>query len=339
VLGQLSVLHFVQTEYQQARELAEEALSLAQQIDDPLHVMLGHWYLGIILFNLGKYTTTRAHLKHVFDFYNPEQHHRSLVFLRGSDSGTSALAYDACCLWCLGYPDQALIKSQETIDLARELDHPFSLADALCYAGCLFNVMRRDAPALKIYAEQLLQLSNEIGLAGWIGTATCFHGEAIAMLGQVSEGIAQIHAGMAANEPIFVRLNLVEALRAMAEAQVKAGRPQEGLTILVEALDLAEQTGESHWEAELHRLRADLLLMLNDEEGAEANFKKAIEVARQQKARSWELRAATNLARLWQKQGKKDGARQLLGEIYSWFTEGFDTPDLIEARTLLDKLS
>jgi adenylate cyclase len=339
VLGVLSVVHFLQAEYQRARELAEEALSLAQQINDPLLVALSHWNQGFIWFHLGDYTTSRAHLKHVIDFYRPEQHHHSFVFLRGTDAGTGALAYDACCLWCLGYPDQALIKSQEALALAREHDHPFSQADALSYAGCLFNVMRRDAPALRIYAEQLLRLSNEIELAGWIGLATCFHGEASAMLGQVSDGIAQIYAGMAAQEQICIRLNQVETLRALAEAQVLAGHPEEGLTTLAEALTLVEKMGERHWEAELNRLRAELLLTQGVEDEAEASFEKAIEVARRKSARSWELRASTGLARLRQKQGKTDEARELLGEIYSWFTEGFDTPDLREAKALLEELS
>ena len=338
VLGVLSVVHFLQAEYQRARELAEEALSLAQQINDPLHVALSHWNQGFIWFHLGDYTTSRAHLKYVIDFYNPEQHHHSFVFLRGTDAGTGSLAYDACCLWCLGYPDQALKRSQEALALAREHDHPFSQADALSYAGCMFNVMRRDAPALRIYAEQLLRLSNEIELAGWIGLATCFHGEASAMLGQVSQGIAQIYAGMAAQEPFFIRLNQVETLRALAEAQVLAGHPEEGLTTLAEALTLVEKMGERHWEAELNRLRAELLLTQGVEDEAEASFEKAIEVARRKSARSWELRASIGLARLWQKQGKTDEARHLLGEIYSWFTEGFDTPDLREAKALLEAM-
>jgi predicted ATPase len=339
VLGQLAVLHFVQAEYQRARELAEEVLSLAQQTEDPLLVALGHWYLGFIWFSLGDYTTSRAHMKHVIDFYSPEQHHRPFVLLRGSDAGISALSYDACCLWCLGFPDQALIKSQETLALARELDHPFSLADALCYAGCFINAMRRDAQALRDYATELVRLSNEIGFAGWIESGACFHGEAAAMLGQVSEGIMQIRQGMAASESISIRLNLVEALRALAEAQAKTDHPEGGLTTLAEALTLVEKTGERLWEAELYRLRAELLLMQGDDHEAEASFEKAIEVARWQSARSWELRASIGLARLWQKHGKTDEARELLGEIYSWFTEGFDTPDLIEARTLLEELS
>ena len=168
---------------------------------------------------------------------------------------------------------------------------------------------------------------------------TCFHGEAVAMLGQVSEGIAQMRGGMAVNKSLSVRCNILETVRALAEAQAKAGQPERGLTTLVEALTMVAETGERHWEAEVYRLRGELLLTQGDEAKAEASYHKAIEVARRQSAKSWELRVSIGLARLWHKQGKTNEAQQLLGEIYSWFTEGFDTPDLKEAAALLEELS
>jgi predicted ATPase len=339
VLGGLSILHYVRAEHQRARELGEEALSLAQRAKDPLHVTLGHWYLGFILFCLGEYTTARAHLEQMISFYEPQQHHRSLVLLRGSDVGVGALAYDACCLWCLGYPKQALRRSQEALALARELGHPFSLADVLCFAGCMFNSIRRDAQALRDDAEELMRLANEKGFPGWLGWATCFRGEALAMLGQVQEGMAQVREGMAALQSVDVRCYLPGTLHFLAEAQAKAGHPEEGLATLAEAFALVEETDERHWEAELYRLRAELLLMQGDEAEAEASFHKAIEVARRQQAKSWELRATVSLCRLWRQQGRMDEARQMLAEIYGWFTEGFDTPDLQEAKALLEGLS
>jgi predicted ATPase len=338
-MGELSIFYYVRAEHQRAREFAEKALSLAQQAEDPLLVALGHWHLAVVLFGLGEYTTALGHLERVIAFYNPERHHRSLVVLSVSDPGLSALAYAACCLWCLGYPEQALRRSQQALALARELDHPFSLADVLCYSGCLFNAMRRDAQALKDHAEELIRLANEKSFAGWLGQGTCFRGEALAMLGQVQEGMAQMREGMAAMQSMGVRLNLSGKLGSLAEAQAKAGQPEEGLTTLAEALALVEQTNERHWEAELYRLRAELLLKQGDDAGAEASLQKAVEVARRQSAKSWELRATTSLARLWQEQGRMDEARQMLAEIYGWFTEGFDTPDLQEAKALLEELS
>jgi predicted ATPase len=338
VLGKLSVFHYVRAEHQQARELAEEALSLAQRIQDPLHIALGHRYLGCILLCLGEYTTARAHLKRMISFYEPQQHHRLLVSLRGSDAGLGALAYDACCLWCLGYPEQALKQGQEALALARELGHPSSLADVLCYAGCELSEMHRDAEALKDHAEELIQLADE-KVPAWSAAAPCFRGEALIMLGQVQEGMAQLREGIAAHQGISVGYYLPRRLGFLAEGQAQAGQPEEGLGTLAEALALVEQTGERYWEAELHRLKGELLLMQGDEAEAEASFQKAIDVARRQQAKSWELRATTSLCRLWQEQGRIDEARHMLAEIYGWFTEGFDTLDLREAKALLEELS
>jgi DNA-binding SARP family transcriptional activator/predicted ATPase len=338
VVGELSILHYVQAEYQKARELAEEALSLAQQTEDPLLVAVDHSYLGFILFCLGDYAAGQAHLERVIAFYNPEQHHRTLVSLRGSDIGLSALAYDACCLWCLGYPDQAAERSQEALALARELGHPFSLADVLAFAGCLFNEMRREADPFNAYAKELKQLASE-KVPGWLGSATWYRGEALAMLGLLEDGIAEIREGLTRQRFEAEQCYRSGCLCSLAEAQGKAGHPEDGLITLAEAFSLLEQTGERYTEAELHRMQAELLLMQGDEAQAEASLQRAIEVARRQQARSWELRATTSLARLWQEQGRTEEARHMLAEVYGWFTEGFDTPDLQEAKALLEALA
>jgi DNA-binding SARP family transcriptional activator/predicted ATPase len=339
ILSEMAILHYVRAEYQRALELGEETLNLAQQDDDPLLLASGHWHLGFILFALGQYESARVHLERTITFYEPQTHHHPFVFLRGSDAGVSALAYDACCLWCLGYPDQALRRSQETLTLARELDHPFSLADVLCYAGCMFNKMRRDARALKDNSEELMRLANEKGLQGWLANGIRHRGEAMAMLGQVQEGMAQMGEGMAAAQSKNIKVSLPGTLSSLAEAQAKVGQADEGLATLAQALALVKETDERHWEAELHRLRAELLLMQGDDDEAEASLEKAIEVARRQNAKSWELRATISLARLWRNQGRTADARQVLGRIYGWFKEGFDTPDLKEAKVLLNELS
>jgi adenylate cyclase len=270
-------------------------------------------------------------------FYEPQQHQQPFVFLRGSDAGLSGLAFDVCCLWCLGYPDQAQSRSQEVLALARELDHPYSLANVLAFAGCLFNEMRRDTGMLKDNAEELMRLSNERSFAGWLDAGTRYRGEAVAMLGQFQEGTMQMRQSMADSRSKGLRCYLAGTLDSLAEVQSKAGHPEEGLTTLDEALALVEETDERLWEAELYRLRGELLLMQGDDAEAEVSLKKAIGEAHRQNAKSWELRASTSLARLWQKQGKVDEAGQILGEIYGWFTEGFDTPDLREARALLEE--
>jgi predicted ATPase len=343
VLGQLAIVHYVRAEYQQARELEEEALNLARRARDPLCVAVSHWHLGAILFALGEYTAAHSHLGQTIAFYEPP-HHRALVSLNPANAGLSAVAYDACCLWCLGYPEQALRRSEEALTLARELDHPFTLGDVLSLAGCQLHVMRRDAQALKESAEELLRLPGGTDLIWWIQGAL-HRGEAVAMMGQIQEGIAQMREGIATFQAMGSRTLLPGTLGSLAVAQAKAGQPQEGLATLAEALALVEETGERHGEAELYRVQAELLLMQGDEDEAEASlqaercFQQAIEVARRQRAKSWELRATTSLARLWREQGRADEARQMLAAIYGWFSEGFDSADLQEAKALLEELS
>ena len=191
----------------------------------------------------------------------------------------------------------------------------------------------------KAAAEEMMQLSREKGFEAWYATGACYRGEALVMLGRVSEGIAQMREGMAAHQSLDIRLTLPHILGSLAEAQAKTGHPEEGLTTQGEALALVEETDERHWEAELYRLRGELLLMQGDDAEAEFSLKKAIGVARRQSAKSWELRASTSLTRLWQKQGKVDEAGQMLGEIYGWFSEGFDTPDPRETRALLEEFA
>jgi adenylate cyclase len=338
VLGELSLHHYVRAEHEKAYQLGEESLNLAQQVNDPLLEALGHWYTGIALFCFGEFPEARAHFQQVLYFYKPEKHHRFLVNLRGSDAGLSAFAYDACCLWCLGYPDQAQKRSQEAIALAQEMNHPFSLVDVICYAGCLLSEMRRDVQTLRQSAEQMVQLGSE-KVPGWLGYAISHNGVASSNLGQVAEGIAQIQEGMAANESIDARCYLSVTLGYLAEAQVKAGQLERGLVTLDESLAVAEQSSEHIWEAELYRMRAGMLLMQDRNKKAEASLLKAIEVARRQNAKSWELRAAIDLACLWKSQGKVDEAFALLAPVYEWFTEGFETPDLISARELLESLA
>jgi predicted ATPase len=334
----LSIFPYVRAEYQAARQLAEEALSLAQQTGDALLEALGHWHVGFVLFCLGDYTTASSHLQQVISFYKPKEHHHSFVFLRGVDVGVGSLAYDACCLWCLGYPEQAFRRSREALTLAHELDHAFSLADVLCYAGCLFDELRRNAPAMKDDGEALIRLTEKMDVLSFRANGICYLGEALSKLGKVKEGLEQMSRGLEMMQSFNMRCTSSGILAGLAEAQAKAGYPEQGLNTLSEAFNLVEETDERYYEAELHRLHAELLLIQGDESAAEVSLRKAIEVARGQSAKSWELRAAIDLARLWQKQDRVDEARETLAGIYGWFTEGFDTPDLREARALLQQL-
>jgi adenylate cyclase len=338
VVGELAVFHYVRAEYHEGLELAREALEMAHLAADPLLEALDHTFLGFILFTLGDYAAARSHLQQVIANYDPEEHHRGFVALRGADAGLTALAYEACCLWCLGYPDQAARRSQEASALARELGHPFSLADVLSYGVCLFNEMRRDPRHLMAGAEELLPLARE-KVHGWLGNATWHWGEALALSGQLEEGIAQMRLGLELQRLGRELCHRTGCFAALAEAHRNAGRPEQGLEALAEALAALEAADERYLESELYRVQGELHLALGDEASAEAGYRQAIEVARRQSAKSWELRATTSLARLWQARGRRAEARQLLVEVYDWFTEGFETRDLREARELLDELA
>ena len=338
VLGELAIFHYVRGEYRKAYELGEELIGLAEQAGDPVLLSLGHWCVGFVLFGLGEYRAARVHLAQVTSFYAPLQRHQPFVLL-GADGGVSAIAYDACALWCLGYPEQALKRSREALDLARGIGHSFSLADVLTYAGCTFESMRGNARKLLDFAKELEQLSKGMGSSSFGGMGTCFRGEALARLGQVEEGIACMRASLAKRRSHGDLCYQSGVMASLAMAEATAGRLAEGLATLAEALAFVEESGERHWESELRRLQGELLLAQGDEAAAEASLRHAVEVARRQEARSWELRAVMSLGRLWQRQGKEAEARDALTEVYNWFTEGFDTPDLRDARALLAELA
>lgn len=339
VLGGLAVLYYVRGEHHRAKELAEEGLDLAEKENDRLLMLLCHWYLGFINFCFGNHVTALEHLKQVIDVYDPDQHHHSLVYLRGSDAGLGAMAYEVCCLWCLGYPDQALKRSKETLTLARKLGHPFSLADVLSFAGCLFHEMRWDGKSLEENAEELMRIAQERSLSGWFASGTRYLGAALVQQGKIQEGVKQTRKGIEAMQTETVWIYSSGTLASLVEMYAKAGNLCDALAALDEAFVLVEKTDERYWEAELYRLKGEILFKQGDDTCAETNFSKAIGIARKQSAKSLELRAVMSLCRLWEKDGKKKEAHRMLTEIYNWFTEGFETPDLVEAKTLLERLS
>jgi predicted ATPase len=257
-------------------------------------------------------------------------------------------AYAALTLWWLGYPDQALQRSHEALTLARELVHPLSLATALFFAAWLHH-FRREWPRTQEWAEAAIALSAEQGFALFVAGGTIFRGWALAARspapgvgqGQVEEGMAQLHQGLAAWRATGAAVLRPYGLALLAAASAQVGQREEALTLLAEALAVANDTGERRWEAELHRLKGELLLALSAESGDEVEtcFRHALDIARQQQAKSLELRAAMSLSRLWQRQGKRAEAYNMLAPIYGWFTEGFDTADLQEAKALLEVLA
>jgi predicted ATPase len=240
----------------------------------------------------------------------------------------------------LGYPDQALQNIHEALIQAQELNHPFSLALALVHAA-LVHHFRREAQAVQERTEALMTLSNEQGFQHWLAYGSILRGWALTALGEGAEGISQMRQGLVARRALGAEVHRPCFLSLLAEAYGEVGQPEEGLTVLLEALAIVDNTGERYWEAELHRRKGEFLLIQQGQkvEEAEECFQKALDNARRQQAKSLELRAAISLSRLWQQQGKQEEAHQLLAEIYGWFTEGFDTADLKEAKVLLEGLA
>jgi predicted ATPase len=339
ILRGLWGFYLVRAELQMAYRLGERLLRLAQNIRDRALLLDAYFALGQTWFWLGEIAPARAHLEQGPALYDLQQH-RSYVFHAPQDPGVACLSYAALALWALGYPDQALRKSHEALTLAHALSHPFSLAYTLFYATWL-RQLRRERQAAQEQAEAEIALSTEQGFVYYWAMGTILRGWALGGQGRGDEGIAQMREGLAAYQATGAELGRPSFLVLLAEVYGKRGQVEEGLTVLAEALAIVHKTGERFYEAELYRLKGEFLLALSVENQAEAEAccHKAIDLAQRQSAKSLELRAAMSLSRLWQCQGKRDEARELLAPIYGWFTEGFDTADLQEANALLEELS
>ena len=321
-----------------AQELAEHCLNLAQRAQASADLVEAYQVMGITLYHVGELTTACTHLKSGIDLYDASQHH-SLAYLYGEDPGVACLARFSHILWMLGYPDQALKRSQESLTLAQKLSHPFSLAYALGFAA-MFHQHRREGHATHERAESGWALGTEHDFVIWVMLGTFLGGWAMVFQGRETEGMAQMHRGLAIYRATESKVYLPVYLAVLAEAYGEMGQPEAGLEALDEALGLAATTGVQYYVPECYRLRGDLLLAhtVANQAEAETCFRQALEMARHQEAKSLELRAAISLARLWQQQDKQADARQLLAESYGWFSEGFDTVDLRDAKTLLEEL-
>ena len=321
-----------------SREKAEELLRLARGNQDVAFRIMAHRTLCNTLHHLGELAASRAHMEHVIEYYEPTQHH-SLALRYGQDPAVSARLFGALALWLLGYPDTALERMQEAQRLASEIAHPPSFALALCFAAVLHRLRREPATALE-RADAAIALSIEQGFGLYAAWATAVRGWALSHLGRAAEGCEQVRSGLSGMRTSGLRAVIPQHLASLAEALALAEQVPEGLQALDEALTIVNDSGDRNYEAELYRLKGELLLQHRNgnAEQAEANFRKAISIAREQSAKSLELRSAMSLARLWRDQDKPIEGHDLLAPVYGCFTEGFDTPDLKEAKVLLDQL-
>jgi predicted ATPase len=332
----LSWLYLFQAQVRMAGELSQQFLHLAQHQHDRTLVLKGYMDLGLIAFFRGDPITARAHLEQSLRLSDVHQFLLPL-FTAGYEARVTTLIALALALWMLGYADQAQQRSQEALARAQQVEHTPSLAWTLLIATVL-SQHRRDVAATQADAEALMALATVQGFEHRVAQGRMLRGWALAMQGDAATGMAHIQQGIGAVQTIGQKLNRPCHLGYLAEAYGQAGQPEAGLSVLNEALTLVEATEERWWEAEVYRLKGELLLRLPlpDIPQATACFHQALDVAHRQQARALELRAVLSLSRLWQQQGQRDQARQLLTEIYSWFTEGIETPDLQEARMWLE---
>jgi DNA-binding SARP family transcriptional activator/predicted ATPase len=344
----LWVYYATRAEHQTARELGEQLLRLAQRIEDTDLLLEAHHALWTSLYNIGEFSSVRTHCEGAMAMYEPQQHFPLAFCYGGHDAGVCCGNFAGPTMWFLGYPDQALQRNRASIALAQDLSHPFSLALARHWLSVVHQLRREVGPACDS-AEAAVTLATERGFPLVEGWAFCIWGWALAQSGQVDEGIARIRQGLAVYRNTGAGMDQTHLLALLAEAHGIAGQTEAGLDVIAEALEAVHQTGERHYLAELHRLKGELLRP-NGAQGAkseadsdaEACFEQAVQFARQQKAKSLELRAVMSLSRLWHAQGapdKREEACRMLSEVCDWFTEGFNTPDLKEAEALLAELS
>jgi predicted ATPase len=333
-------IHFVvRAELQTARELGEQLLDLAQGVQDDILLVEAHYVLGVTHFWLGELTLARNHLEQGIAHYDARDHD-SHITLFGQNDGVVCLCRAAVVLWYLGYSDEARTRANEALMLAQKLSHPATLAYVLYWIAFLYHQCR-EMQKTQVLADASTSLSREQGFAYWPPQGTILQGWLLAERGQMVEGIVQLRQGLLDLQATGTEIQRAYSLGLLADKYRQAGQIRNGLATLDEGLALVNKTGGRWPEAELHRIKGELLMhqACSSPQQAQICFDQALVVARGQNAKSLELRAATSLSRLWLMQGKREDARQLLAEIYGWFTEGFDTADLKEAKALLDELT
>jgi predicted ATPase/class 3 adenylate cyclase len=332
-------MHFLRADLRTASALAAELLHRAKSTDHLALSVFAHLSRGYTSFHLGELLVAREDFETALSLYDGEQHRPLALRATGLGAEIASLSYLSVALWQLGYADQALERGNRAIVLAQGLSHPNRLAFADVFVGRLHQ-FRRDARAAEELADHLIALAAEHGATLWRAIATIQRSWAKAIQRHSEGTVAQMQEGLAALRATGTQLDSPYWLCLLAEAHAATGRVEYGISALMEALAVAETRQNRNYEAEVYRLKGELLLRQEESNVAQARscFEQAIEVARKQSAKSWELRATMSLARLHAREGRHDEARMMLTDIYDWFTEGFDTADLKEAKALLEEL-
>ena len=340
--------HTLRGELPATRTVAQELLERVAQSQMLSLLPEAHLGLGATLFLLGECVTARRHIEQSLTLYDP-QLPQQRVFLTGQDPRASGLAHFSLLLWVLGYPDQAREQSRQALGLAHDARFPYSQALALNFAAIL-HLGYRDAQEVEHLAAASRSLARECGFVHLMVMGMVLQGWALVMQDKNQEGIALMQTGLERQRALGIRIGEVYYQMLLADAYARIGQVETGMHALAAAFAAVEKTEERTYEAELYRLKGELTLSqssvqrrassaANPQVEAEACFLQAVEIARRQSAKSLELRAVMSLGRLWQRQGKRADAARKLEEIYNWFTEGFDTADLREAKSLLAELT
>jgi predicted ATPase len=318
-----------------------EFLAEAERHNDTAALCIGHRILGTTCLTTGKFPEARRHLERARDLYDAGQH-ASYRFQYGQDIGVAALCYLSWAQWHLGYVDQALTVAAEAMKRAEELSHPHTLVYTICHARGFMDLFRRRCEDMHSYAASVVSLCADNGFSHWINCGRIFEGWGEICRGEVDQGIEALQAGVVAWQQRGARLWLPIFLMLEAEAYLQAGRTDAALGAIEEALAISKKTGESWATAELLRVKASVLQAQGRTKAKDKDIETilldSLEVARGQQAHCWELRAACDLARLWQSQGRGREALKLLLSVYDQFTEGFDTTDLQTAEALIRDL-
>ena len=327
--------HSVRSEHRLALSLGEQIEKIGDMRNDVAVQLQGRRAHGQTRSYLGEFVGARVLLEQCHGLSDPA--HRAAAAGQADDPYATMLAYLAVTLAYLGYVDQARSRLNEALSEARRLRHALTLAVVLCWATWVGSITR--SPEQQRHADELLALSTEHGFQMFLGYAVANRGRSFALLGHAQEGLRLLTQGLMAVRATGALVTTPIMLVWLAEAHAVLGQPDTGLHCLADAARIIETTDERVHEAELHRVRGDLLNGAGDRSAAEEAYRLALTVGERQSAKLFELRAAISLARLWRDQGKRAEARDLLAPIYAWFTEGFDTVDLKEAKALLDHLA
>jgi predicted ATPase len=358
ILWGLWRFYAARADFRTMQELAEQLFGLAERTGDQVLCLVARFALGFTSLHRGDLAAARSHLEPDFAFHDPQPARSQALY--GQDPEATLRAMLALTLRLLGYPDQARIRAQEALALARERSDQMGLATALCVAASVHH-WRREEQATRQHAEELIALAAEQGLPYWRAVGMPLRGWALAQQDRRAEGAAQIREGIAALQSTGAEIQRTYYLALLAESLEGGGQTEEECAVLAEALAAVEATGERFYEAELHRLRGEWLLRMaadgvssspaaaiaarppepdaSRRAEAEACFHRALDVSRRQGAKALELRAALSLARLLRATGQPSVGRRLLAETYGWFTEGWTTADLQAARALIEELN